>query len=312
MNLLLQCREFRQIREQTNRPINLFRPAPNRRNRHAQQPRFASPPLVLDLFSAENASLRQAFPNQPRQPGVFPQNLAVSPESQGLNAKHLFRRRIRARNNSRRIHHHKPCGHVPRHFFAQPFRMFRALSFNLVQSFELFLLVAQLPDRSFHRCRHKRRRVFRSRRRHHSVRSLRFLCALKKPAQQKKYDSHHGQDSHRRAGGDFPDVLCTLDLECCERHSLNRPSIEMNLSAISAPDQSRRKKTQTPQSAPQSPKTFPMEGDTGSQSTSGSGSQYQALAGWPAPPAGARLPPHTSSQSPPPLKRFQAKCPAKS
>jgi len=31
---------------------------------------------------------------------------------------------------------------------------------------------------------------------------VRFLCALKKTAQQKKYDPHHGQDSHRRAGGE--------------------------------------------------------------------------------------------------------------
>src|SRR5208282_5803716 len=153
--------------------------------------------------------------------------------------------------------------------------------------------VPQLTDHSLHRRRHKRRRIFRSRRRHHDVRLVRFLCALKKTAEQKNDDSHDGQYSDRRAQGDFPNALRGLGLECCERHRLNRPRIGMNLSAVSAADPWKRKKTQTPQSAPQFPKKSQTEGDTGWQSATGSDSRYQSLAGWLAPQAAAPPPLHT-------------------
>jgi hypothetical protein len=41
---------------------------------------------------------------------------------------------------------------------------------------------------------------------------MRVSCALIKTAQQKKYNSHHGQDANRHPGGDFPNVLCGLGL----------------------------------------------------------------------------------------------------
>ena len=53
---LLQCRQFRQIRQQTNDAINFSFATPYERNGDAQMPRIARRRYVFDFFSAEDSS----------------------------------------------------------------------------------------------------------------------------------------------------------------------------------------------------------------------------------------------------------------
>src|SRR6266481_3278205 len=102
------------------------------------------------------SSRRKIFPVE-RHSATIP----VKSEPSPVNPQHLLRRRIRRRYDPRGIHHQQPRRHVPRHFFAQPLRLFRALPFNLVQPLQLFLLLPQFLNHTLHRCGHKRRRVLR-------------------------------------------------------------------------------------------------------------------------------------------------------
>src|SRR6266404_4338971 len=91
---LLQCCKLRQIRQQTDRAADAFRPAPDRRNRHSQMPRISRRGNMLHFFATVNLSRQKALRQQLRQVRVLTQRFAVPPESQPVNSQHLFRRRI--------------------------------------------------------------------------------------------------------------------------------------------------------------------------------------------------------------------------
>src|SRR6266705_1885239 len=105
LHSLLQRRQLRQIRQQADGSANIACPSPDRRNGHPQVPFIPCGRNMLDFFAPVNSPCRQALRNQLHQLRGCPQRFAVPPESQPANSQHLLRRRIRAGNKSRGIHH---------------------------------------------------------------------------------------------------------------------------------------------------------------------------------------------------------------
>src|SRR5229473_116404 len=164
LHSLLQPCKFRQIRQQADRPADFPLASPDRRNRNAQMPRVPRRRDMFHFFAPKYFPARKALRNQLRQVRVRAQRLAVPPESQPAYSQRLLRRWIRSGNNSRGVHHHEPRRHIPRHFFAQPLRLLRALFFDAMQPFQFFFLLAKLLNHPLHRRCHERRRILRARR----------------------------------------------------------------------------------------------------------------------------------------------------